>query len=520
MMSILPVFAQNSHWEYRNFHSTSAVTVVHSNGTAYLFQSDNSKILVSEINPNNMLPLYVDYDYSISNVVFQGGYEDFYGNIVVYGDINNSPVAVQYDVNTQQILNVAMDNNYSNDSFINGCCGYDINGNVVNVFVLQNRGILVGFDWSGPIFSFEMANSKSEYITDVMWDYTNTCFAATGLRYGTTGPSLFLLNLNYDISSGFIFTNPMLSWTMINPGYSNAEFRPCLELLPNSDIAVGQCVRNSQCDWIWLSTINGYSIVGNSSVFPMPFYKTSMLDMKFNGNLDQLVILGKITHPCGEVNYISQVDPYSLSGMVMAQVRGSMTYTHCLYNQHILLSNDINLQKLEENSHGCLRILATGTYAGNEAYVTEIYDIANSSCDIIDYPLEIQASRAPGNVFGGNNPYNLQFFQGPTLSQQNVIQEFWSCPDITCFKESPKFFLEAYTEKAAVEWIEDGLVEFIGFSGEITYRVYNMMGQCVVTGNAFNGTKRLQFPSNGLYVIKAEDKYGHVTTTKIVQVCK
>jgi hypothetical protein len=46
------------------------------------------------------------------------------------------------------------------------------------------------------------------------------------------------------------------------------------------------------------------------------------------------------------------------------------------------------------------------------------------------------------------------------------------------------------------------------------------VGQCVVTGNAFNGTKRLQFPSNGLYVIKAEDKYGHVTTTKIVQVCK
>ena len=523
MMAFLPVLAQNSHWEYRNFNALSAVIVVHSNGIAYLFQTDGYHLSVSELDPIYMIPINPGnvFQNNIPDVVLQGAYEDFSGDIVIYGSLNDHPAAVLYDVNNQQLTNVFYDANHPYDCFINGCCGYDINGQMVNMLVLENHGFLVGLDWNNVIDTFMVLNNVG-HISDVLWDPYAACFAATGYSFNIAGPQLFLVGVNFDINTGFIL-NPInsIAWYLQNPAYSYAEYSTSMEILPTGDIVVGQSVRDGQSDWIWLTSINGYSGINNSAVFRMPFYKTWVLDMKYKDDIGQLVILGKINHSCGNIHYLAQVDPYSLTGMNAVQVIGNMPYTTCLYSQN-LLTNDIVLQKLETNPISCLRVLATGTYSNFEAYIIETFDITNSGCDS---SLKIPDIYVTPNV--GNEVFShtglTQFPTVTNIPPNNplYLTEVWSCPDpMPCTKHNTQKSMLLSTTCSNVDYKGDNLMEFIGFTGEITYKVYNLMGQCVAIGNAINGTKNVHLPSNSLYIIKAEDKYGHSATTKFIQVSK
>ena len=527
MMSILPVFAQNSHWEYMDntnpINPTSAVTVVHSNYNAYLFQTNGVALYVSEIDPNTMLHTGADFRLTLpqgyNSLVLQGAYEDFSGHIVLYGSVNNHPVAAQYDVNTQQLANVFYDLNHQYDYFINGCCGYDINGQMVNMLVLENHGALVGFDWNNVIDTLIIMNISGR-ISDVLWDPNAACFAMTGYNFNPAGPQLFLAGIEFDVNTGFILNSiNSTAWYLSNLVYPYffAEYRTCLEILPNGDFVVGQSLRDNQTDWLWLTSVSGYSGINNSAVFRIPSQKLWVLDMKHKDDIDQLVILGKINHSCGNIHYIAQVNPYSLTSMIAAQVKGNMPYTICGFSQN-LLTNDIVLQKLEVNPIPCPRILASGTYANSEAYITETFDIVNCPCDKILKAPHSSVSPNTGNVAFNN--YGLSPF--PTIAINPGIQMFqladvWSCQDpMPCSKQFQEKSNPLSSDSTKVDWMENGLLEFSGFTGEITYKVYNMMGQCVVVGNAVNGTKCLHLTAKGMYIIKAEDRYGHSATTKII----
>lgn len=64
------ILAQNTHFAYNlsnNTTANSAVTIVHSNGTAYLIQTQINYIHVSEIDPTNMQPNGSTISYDFGN---------------------------------------------------------------------------------------------------------------------------------------------------------------------------------------------------------------------------------------------------------------------------------------------------------------------------------------------------------------------------------------------------------------------------------------------------------------------
>jgi len=91
------VFSQNTHISYTsNFDVQSAVTVLYSNtNSAFLFQtevnSNPSNIYVSELNASGILnPYGNDLVFTFTgnsyNIIeLNGGFEDGFGNIIVYG---------------------------------------------------------------------------------------------------------------------------------------------------------------------------------------------------------------------------------------------------------------------------------------------------------------------------------------------------------------------------------------------------------------------------------------------------
>lgn len=521
MMAFLPVFAQNSHWEYPGTPATSAVTVVHSNGIAYLFQSDGGRVYVTELDPTYMTVMNPSNYQNIQNVVLQGAYEDFNRDIVVYGSYNDCPVVALYNVNTQSITKVFYDNNYQNDYFINGCCGYDIHGNMIHMLVLEYAGTIVALDNSLNGIKMLSVTNYSGRFSDVVWDSYNSCFAAAGYQYLPYGEvQLLIFGLHYDVISiltnGFI-VNSLFAWNLSGQAYAHSEFRTNLEVISDSEIAVGYCVRDNKSDWLWLSIVQNYNTVGNSSLFLFPSNKLYMSDIKYNNSLQLLTILGKMDHHCGMVNYIAQVNPAVLSGMVAAQIIGNMPNTTCYLNQNILYANDIALQKLEIDPYPCERILSTGSFNSTESYITETYDLSQSACDWLFNPYDITITPNIGTITWAQSYYWMPAFPGFNLMLSGTLNEIWSCPDFfPCSKQLQEKSIQQSSGSTKVDWTGNGLLEFSGFTGDISYRVYNITGHCVASGHTVDRAKCLQLPSNGLYVIKAEDTYGHAATTKFI----
>lgn len=531
------ITGQNAHWEYQFSSSgnpvapTSAV-IVNSFGKIYLFQTDPVGIYVSIIDHSTMQPVAIDYELPSQGYDFllEGGYGDFNGNIVVYGsvDLGNGPIPISgiYDVTSHTFTSYFLDSAHPDDYFINGCCGYDVNGNKVNMLVLENAGQLVCVDWDHNSIDSLKITTLNGKISDVVWDTSHQRFAAAG--YQESGlQQIFLLEVRYDVNSGFIVQNT-LAWNLAGPSYSQGEYRTCLEVISDSEIIVGHCARTQQTDGVWLSVVNSYTTVTNSVFFDMPSQKLLLLDMKFDDTRNQLALLFEMLHSCGRVNIIAQVDPYSLSGMSAAEVWDTVAPSiPCAYSQDPLYDNEIYLKKLELNRMpwSCARILASGIiyngFFGQDVFVTETYKIAHSQCDYVFFPGETGASYAY-NTVSWLNSYHYYVYP-PVFSpfpNPGSLSENWSCPDIMpCSKgivESPKRMTNEGHNVAKLEFEIDGTLVFQSFSGEIFYGVYNALGQLVLSGHTHNGIFRLDLPDTGFYIIKAEDNSGNVVTKKII----
>ena len=459
-----------------------------------------------------------------SNVIIQGAYEDFNGDVVIYGscDVNNInyPVAALYDITLQQIKNFNLDMNHPGDYFINGCCGYDLKKTMVNMMTLENAGVVVPIEWNCSPHNINVLEDANQQglITDVLWDSYNNCFAAAGHRNTLAGIELFLLKFEYDASISNPIVTTSIVWEL--PNYMYAEYRTNLEILNGNDIVVGQCVRGNNSDWIYLSKIHNYTTVLNPTIFMFPVPKVSMLDMKYDENAKRLTILGEWVY-CDRVNYIAQVNPTLMSGMNAIQVVGNKPYIICMHNTEVVCGSDIVLQKLEKNSHDCDQIIATGTWK-DRAYITEAYDIANILCDI---PVNISDQPAPPQpgVFAYNTP-SLNIIRSCTpipLMLTGLLQENYSCQDFyPCTKneeDSVKnmFFSNDKMEANIVEK-GDGVLEFIGFTGKINYIIYDAVGRMVANGIVENKFLKHNLHHSGLYIISAKDQSGNSVTKKFV----
>lgn len=534
MMAFLPVFAQNSHWDF--LHTicgssgpiTSAVTVVHSNGTAYLFETDSDYLFVTEINPTNMNPNPSSYGENIPNVILQGAYEDFNGDIVIYGcwDYNNSiyPAAALYDVSTYQITKIVLDINHIDDNFINGCCGYDLKGDMVNMLVLDNAGVLECFEWYCPQAPYPLIDilevPNSGFVTDVSWDSYNNCFAAVGYQHSLFGPELFLLKLEYDASvPSFLVNSSSFSWFL--PNYTTAEYRTSVEIIDAANVVVGHSVRDSKGDEIWLTRISNYSTIANATTFQFPAPKIFISDMKFDEiPVKKLSILGQMNF-CGGVNYIAQVDPITLSGMNAAQITGSISKDTCVHNQDTIYGNAVFLQKLEKNPQSCMQILATGPYK-DKVYLTETYDIASSSCDIpiplVEQPENPQPNTVSYNSFNDNI---LLICVPVSLINLGGLYSNNSCVDLNlCTKNendsTKNLKILKEVKNADIINMGNGCFYFQGFANEIHFTIYDALGRKIAYGKTTNRIITSQLNYKGLYIISAKDKNGTAVTKKFI----
>ncbi len=527
MMAILPVFAQNNHWEYWDnvnpINPTSAVTVVHSNGSAYLFQSNGNDVYVSELDPITMQVVpntsyYISVPANYYPLVLRGAYEDFSGDIVLYGSCGFGPLAALYDAVNHQIIQIMLDSNHIGDYFINGCCGYDNNGGMVNMLVLNQAGIIIPVDW---------VNSNVHYlgipigsVSDVVWDPHNSCFAAAGHQYSGVCPELFLLGFEYNSLTTLFIVNTHFAWNL--PSYLYAEYQTNLDVLDDSNIVVGHNVRDVKGDdFIWLSRIYNYVNLSNYRLFRFPAPKLFLSDMKYDDSKNRLTILGEMNY-CNST-YIAQTDPFTLASMQAAQITGSMPYYTCQINQNTLYGNDITLQKLEINPYKCNHILATGTYydnvQGNKAYITETYDIFKSICDIPFNPNTHNVTCKTGAVIDTQPVFNIQILGYSVYLLQTIdLQTIRSCSDNRpCGAKDMDSTKRMSVERtASITIMGNGTLYFQGFENGADYEIYDVTGRIVATGRTGNGQLKTKICCTGLYIISAKDQFGNAVTKKFV----
>ena len=189
---------------YRNYLSNmvqfpeSSISVVHSNGNVYFFQSWKLTpwgISVSELDNTYLTPTGNDKYFSLNSEFYiKGAFEDFNGNFVLYGYQNpqytlKNPVLIVIDQSVQTLNYYPF--NQSWGEFTEGCAGYDYAGNHVYVFILNDRELCITdainvFPSAAPIFPTSYSLDILTHYTDVSWDNTHHKFVASGSCWGGT----------------------------------------------------------------------------------------------------------------------------------------------------------------------------------------------------------------------------------------------------------------------------------------------------------------------------------------------
>ena len=544
--------AQNDHWSYSvspslytPMRAKSAVTVVYSNNVAYVIQSEDNILYVSEVDPATMLVLGTTYTLTpgtmYQNIVLRGGYEDLNGDIVVYG---NCYTTVGYDVHFAAILNPGnnfVGSRYLFDHSINplgvfvaGCCGYDVNGTVVQILVSSN-GKLYAYDNNYTFYTSGYASTygSETHFTDISWDNHHQCFIASGsaLDYTvhTCDPFLFFFTFNLSTLSW----PPMLCYVIRNNLYTDWSEGRALHANLNVDadeLVLYQDLRENDYDIIWLTHIGDY-LNNNPTIYSsychlLPLHKISAYDLVYDSHNNRLDLLGQFDYCDAPATFIAQTDPYNLSYLNIGQVSSPTGNSFCpswnVPNQNIL-GNSVKLNNTALNPFNpCHTILHTGVCKNSQdttAYVTETADISLSKCDYPAFPLSkdrfptIQTFASPVSLdtclFG-----NL-FFSTTSGAYTSEVNE---CKDaVACHKENWEYPMPRMLGKGeSAIHMEDGH-HFVceNFSGTIRYAIYDVSGALMDNGLTINGEKNiLTVYRSGLYFIVADDDNGNCAVLK------
>lgn len=546
---------------YRNYFSgnisqpISAISVVHSNGYVYYFQTDNNgKISVTEINPLNMNPTgnanyYQLTMQNITDIEFHlnGGFEDANGRLVLFGTIlyydytiyqhnqystfiiissNLSTCEVHYELN-------------SGGSYTAGCDGRDQNMGEVYIFLRDNELVVV--EPSVPTNLYRLALdpvlNPNDYYTDISWDDTHNWFIVTGEAknntFGIKDPFVKVFNLiNYNITT-------IAEYYVTNNVYSHAsEYKSLHVQLDNDNLLLYHDLRRfvNQTpyfyDIIWLSRIENFwnvntAVVNESWCYELPSYKLSAKDMLFNPFDNQLNILGEF-NKCmdGTIQLLAQVNPYQLQlGIEIWQLGAGFTGGTCLNDQppYINLAyNDLKMFNLVLNNFNpCWPVLIAGLGL-KQSILTETYRISLSTCD---HPFYHTNQKVLPNLY----PYSLNNTQPlPTIPQQHVIigvtdyiSAITLCDDVDAcshqFGNKSSQFYMTNDKSTAIISFENGH-QFVceGFKNEIHYSLYDMTGKLLQNGVTYNGEYNSLKTSNGIYLLKCIDSNGKQVVKKIV----
>ena len=532
---------------YRNYYSTivlppeSAVSVIHSNGYVYYFQTNSSNISVTEIDPLSMLPTGIWTDYNFQNQFYDfhlnGAFETSNGDFVLFGyctRTNRNPVIVKIPGNLS-----SCDLFHFTDvgEFTAGCSGKDLV--LGDVYVLVNsHGELREIRDSNPFNAYQIAldinTNPYDVYTDISWDNYNNKFIATGSTWNGLSNWIHLFVEVFDLNNTTV--NPIANYFIDNQSYTHTnEYRALHTRLSSNELLLYQDLRsvdNQEIhDYIWFTRIDNYlnnntATITESWFYRLPHAKLIAKDMIYNPITERLNFLGVFNYCPGETTQIlAQVNPFSLSsGIEIGQLGGAFLVGYCIDDQDkcCIHHNNMDMSNLVWNYHNpCHPVLIAGTQ-GDGGILSETYDISLSDCDTALCDSDIKASPIlmPYPIISSNNPAPI--YQISTTIQPDSISVLNLCdyPD-ACSHQFGGKYLKQSTDKqrtTASISIEDNRV-FIceGFDGQIQYSIYDVTGKIFLSGSTLNQVRNVLNMSGSVYILKAKDSAGNQVVKKIVR---
>lgn len=544
-IALCNVFAQNAHWSYglsSGTSASSAATVVRSNGTAYIAQTQTgtNTIHLSEINPSTMTATGATCTYvnasTYNNIFLNGGFEDFNGNIIVYGYCYNV-VGYEYgyiaEIDPNNFFQIKHMESAMNNRMISGCTGVDANGNVINV--------LVGSD--GNLHVFFNGNEQREreytgqygYYTDVVWDNTNYCFIASGSCYNNTALMMdpFISCFMYNaIAQQFIIIK---EYAISNNNISGwSEGKSLISIIDDNHLVLYQDLRKDNYDIIWMTLVKGFlsttPVLQISTHFLAPLHKLSSFDMLYDKYNNRLNLLGQFDYCSWSTSFIAQTDPFNLSYLNIGQISSMYGNVSCNTLDvpiQSVIGNDVRLNNITLNPYNpCITTISTGIAKnsfGTTPYLTETYDITMSNCDMLFDVL--RAHCFPSLYSIQTHPLPLSCSSSlPMNPVVNLITSHYNeCPDaVYCAKsseltnyEETKSCVISEGNRARIEEYAGTFVCF-GFSGAVEYEILDVTGKRICFGKTVNGKPNpINLNQYGLYLLRCIDETGNYCVRKI-----
>lgn len=543
----LAAVAQNAHWAYglqniNTYTASSAVTVILSNGEAYIAHTEagTDTIRLSEIDPTNMQATGTTYKFqntsSKNAVVLRGGFEDLNGKIVLYGYCYDT-----LNYNHGYVAIVDTNNNFSNlDYFepeggkivVKGCSGYDVNTNVINMFVFE-EGSLFTFRQSSLIIDCSYYSGTFGYYSDVAWSGDNNCFVACGSHLNTATGMLdpFIHCFKYNPLSTPHFATSTQFAVARNSNPNCSEGKSLLSIIDGSLLSLYQDLRNDDNDIIWLTLVKNYASAPTfpvSNYFSIPLHKLSAYSMVYDKARKRLNLLGRFDYCIPPTTFIAQTEPFSLSYLNIGQIISTAGNNSCptgTATPLFIYGNDIELNNIAFNIHSpCPTVVSTGiakTPFGTTPYLTETYDISLASCDNPFTISPLSCYPITGTIFTQDISFPFVKNGAYALSPESTIHSN-VCPDtIVCAKDlddTEHNRMKALDSQEKKNIFVEGH-NFIchGFQGQVQYEVFNAAGKLVCRGNTHNGTRNsLGAMNSGLFIVRCLDEAGGMFIIKVV----
>ena len=543
----MSAMAQNAHCTYglqntNTYTASSAVTVILSNGKAYIAHTEagTDTIRLSEIDPTDMRATGTTYKFqntsSKNAVVLRGGFEDLNGKIVLYGYCYDT-----LNYNHGYVAIVDTNSNFSNlDYFepeggrivVKGCSGYDVNTNVVNMFVFK-EGSLFTFRQSSLFIDCSYYSGTFGYYSDVSWSDDNNCFVACGSHQNTATGMLdpFIHCFNYNPLSTPHFVTSTQFAVARNSNPSCSEGKSLLSIIDGSLLSLYQDLRDDDHDMIWLTLVKDYASAPTfpiSNYFPIPLHKLSAYSMVYDNAKKRLNLLGKFDYCIPPTTFIAQTDPFSLSYLNIGQIISTAFNNSCptwAATPQFIYGNDIELNNIAFNRYSpCPTVVSTGiakTPLGTTPYLTETYDISLSSCDTPFTVSPLSCYPNTGTIFTQNISFPFVKSGAYALNPESTIYSI-VCPDnIVCAKdlddtEHNRIKALNSQEKKNV-FIEGHNFICYGFQGQVQYEVFNSVGKLVGKGCTHNEKlNSLGAAHTGLFFIRCMDEAESVITVKVI----
>lgn len=546
--------AQNQYWNYQSQYyvtnPTSAVSIVHSNGFVYYFQTDaftNSyytNLSVTEIDPFLMQPTGVDRGFThLSGLTLEGGFEDMNGDFVLYGyrDMGGYQWHPFYMVVGQ---NFSLDFYWHDINpigrFVRGCSGYDAYNDPVYVFVMDN----------GKLFVAEPQSQNANYIAtqglgypyqDISWDDTHQQFIATGTAPAPSAqysPGPFVEMLQADLPAAQQNPNNVMSATcqysihdqnMLN----GAEFQTLHVQIDDGHLLLYHDLRRDLGDVVWLTLVkeyynNNHNVV-RSSTFEYPAHKLFALDMIYDDINNRLNLLTELMY-CDESampQQLAQVDPYTLTGMNVIQLDGGYgVNAPCPSeaNPNIYVYGTmLDMNRLSFNYHNpCGPVLISGVVNAATSILTETCDVTASACDV---PLVVTDNNTNPVIF----PYYSQPTAPNPILMTDISTGFYNdyisagivCldPDVCSNQRSNQSKRTQSMDtptKPEVTVLENRGLICNGFNGKTTVCLYDMAGRMIWSTSTVNEVQNT-FPTlKGMYMLMAMDDFGNQAVCKVL----